>query len=106
MDETQSIFKAPQPGLARKQLTQGYHPEDFSMPGGDNRAYFAKDKDLADEFALHYGEGVIEVKVPRSVYESRLKRHEQLYQVGPHIELPIPHEDFDVLNQAERIHHD
>ena len=79
-DETQSIFKAPQPGTARKQLTEGYDPHDFSLPGGDNRAYFAKDKGLADEFAQHYGEGVIEIEVPTSVYEGRLKKHEQLYQ--------------------------
>jgi hypothetical protein len=103
--ETQSIFKAPQPGRAQKQLMEGYHPQDFSMPGGDNRAYFAKHKSLADEFAQHYGAGVIEVAVPKDLYEMRLKKHEQLYQVGPQIELPIPHEDFDVLNiSARKLH--
>jgi hypothetical protein len=76
------------------------------MAGGDNRAYFARDKGLADEFALHYGEGVIEVVVLVSVYNARLKKHEQPYQDGPQIELPIPHEDFDVLNQSVRKLHE
>jgi hypothetical protein len=104
--ETQSIFKAPQPGTAQQQLKEGYHPHDFSLPGGDNRAYFAKDKGLADEFAKHYGEGVIEIEVPTSVYAARLKKYEQLYQLGPWIELPIPHEDFDVLNKSARKLHE
>jgi hypothetical protein len=104
--ETQSIFKAPQPGKAQKQLTEGYHPEDFSSPGGDNRAYFAKDRGLADEYAQHYGEGVLEVEVPKDVYDARLRKHETPYQGGPRIELPIPHEDFDVLNRSTRKLHE
>jgi hypothetical protein len=104
--ETQSIFKAPQPDKAQTQLLEGYEPQDFSMPGGDDRAYFAKDKSLADEFAQHYGEGVIEVVILRSLYNARLKKHEQLYQEGPEVELPIPHEDFDVLNNSVRKLHE
>jgi hypothetical protein len=75
------------------------------MPGGDNMAYFWKGKGLADVYALHYGEGVLEVMVPKDVYRLRLQGHEQLYQGGPHVELPVPHADFDVLNKAIRRWH-
>jgi hypothetical protein len=102
---TENICKAPQPGLGQKLLQVGFHPADFSMPGGDNMAYFWKGKGLADVYALHYGEGILEVMVPKDVYRLRLQGHEQFYQGGPHIELPVPHADFDVLNNAMRRWH-
>ena len=103
--KTQSIYKAPEFGKSQKQLIEGYLPDDFSSPGGDHRAYFAKDRSLADEYALHYGDGVIEVEVPMEAYDARLRKYESFYQGGPRIELPIPHEDFDVLNSSTRKFH-
>jgi hypothetical protein len=104
-DHYVSIWKAPQKGKGKYQCNQGYWPEDFSEIGGDDRAYFAKEKSLAQEYARHYGEGVIEVKVLKAVYDNRLKQYEQLYQGGPRTELPIPHSEFDVLNSSEIIWH-
>jgi hypothetical protein len=103
-----SLFKAPQPGKAQRQLIDGYHAEDFPDKDGDGgRAYFAKEKDLADLYNNgSYGAGVIEVQISSDVYEGRLARHESPYQGGPLNELAIPHEDFDVLNSARRILHD
>ena len=103
--ETQSIYKAPQAGKGQKQLAEGYHPDDFpATQGSDGKAYFAKDKSIADEYAPHgpYGEGVIEVQVPKDVYDARLRQYEQPYQGGPRTELPIPPKEFDVLNNSPR----
>jgi hypothetical protein len=60
---------------------------------------------LADEYAKHYGEGVIELKVPKDVYDKQLKQYEYPYQGGPYTELPVPHRGFDALNSAERVWH-
>jgi hypothetical protein len=103
--ETENVCKAPQPGLGTKLLQQGFDPADFSMPSGDDKAYLWKGKALADDYALHYGEGILEVMVPRDAYRLRLQTHERLYQAGPHIELAVPHADFDVLNNSIRRWH-
>ncbi|MGL5097041.1 MAG: hypothetical protein ACRDD1_15745, partial [Planctomycetia bacterium] len=105
-DETQSIYKAPQPGKGKKMLKDGFHPRDFRTPGGNDSAYFAKDRSLADEYARHYCEGVIEIVIPQDIYDSRLRRYEQLYQGGPRIELKIPTTEFDLLNDMPRILHE
>lgn len=101
--DTENLCKAPQPGAGQKLLQLGFHPADFSA--GDNMAYFWKGKGLAEDYALHYGEGILEIMVPKDMYRTRLQRHEQLYQGGPHVELPVPHADFDVLNFAIRRWH-
>ncbi len=75
------------------------------MPGGDNRAYMWNGKGLSDDYARHYGEGILEVMVPEDQYRLRLRCHEQPYQGGPHIEVPVPHSDFDVLNSSIRRWH-
>jgi hypothetical protein len=103
--ETENICKAPQPGIGRKLLQQGFDPADFSMPGGDDRAYMWKGKGLAADYARHYGEGILEVMVPKDLYQLRLQGHERPYQGGPHIEVPVPHADFDVLNNSIRRWH-
>jgi hypothetical protein len=100
---TVSIYKAPQPGKGANQYENGFNKTDFC--DGDQCAYFAKEKSLSDEYAKHYGDGVIELKIPTDVYNSRMKQHEHLYQGGPRTELPVPHSEFDVLNSAERILH-
>ncbi len=98
--ETESVCKAPQPGVGRKLFQQGFDPADFSMPGGDDRAYMWKGKGLSDDYALHYAEGILEVMVLKDLFRLRLQCHEQLYQGGPHIEIRVPHADFDVLNNS------
>jgi hypothetical protein len=98
--ETENVCQAPQPGLGRKLLLHGFDPADFSMPGGDDRAYLWKGKGLSDDYALHYGEGILEVMVRKDLYELRLRCHEHPYQRGPHIEVPVPHADFAVLNSS------
>ena len=101
----QSIYKAPQKGLGDILRDQGFHPKNFSDPDGDNLAYFAKQRRLAEEFARSYGDGVLEVQIPQDIYDSRISRYEFPYQGGPEIEIPIPHSEFDVLNEATRILH-
>jgi intein/homing endonuclease len=98
----QTIYKAPQHGMGEKLLKEGFRPDDFSDPGGDNLAYFAKERELAEEYARYYKDGVLEVDIPEDIYNQRIKKHERLYQGGPLTEIPIPHEDFDVLNNANR----
>jgi RHS repeat-associated protein len=103
--EAQSIYKAPQAGKGQKQLTEGYHADDFpATQGNDGKACFAKEKSIADEYAPHgpYGEGVIEVQVPKDVYDARLRQYEEPYHGGPRTQLPIPHKEFDVLNNSPR----
>lgn len=100
--ETENVCKAPQYGMGQILLRRGFDPADFSMPGGDDRAYLWKGKGLSEDYALHYGEGVLEIMVPKDIYDARLRRHERLYQTGPHVEVPVPHGDFDVLNNSIR----
>lgn len=101
--DTVSIFKAPQRGKGASQYQNGYNTKNFC--DGDQCAYFAKERSLAEDYAKHYGDGVIELKIPKDVYNSRMKQHEYLYQGGPRTELAVPHSEFDVLNSAERIWH-
>jgi hypothetical protein len=102
-DETQSIFKAPQPGMGDRLLNEGFLAEDFA--GGDNVAHFAKERALADLYAWNYGEGVLELQIPKDVYDSRLLQYEQPYVPGPYTELKIPIHEFDILNNAPRVLH-
>ncbi|MGE5660607.1 MAG: polymorphic toxin-type HINT domain-containing protein, partial [Actinomycetota bacterium] len=97
-----TIYKAPQPGMGEKLLNDGFHPEGFFDPDGDNLAYFAKERELAEIYEQFYKDGILEVDIPKDVYDRRIKRHEKPYQGGPLIEIPIPQEDFDVLNDAVR----
>jgi hypothetical protein len=64
-------------------------------------AYFAKQRELAEQYAKLYGEGVLEVDIPKSVYDARIRPHEVPYLSDPKlIEIPVPHSAFDVLNAA------
>lgn len=103
--ETENVCKAPQPGNGCKLLQWGFDPADFSLPGGDDRAYVRKGKGLSDDYAMHYGEGILEVMVSKDLYSLRLECYERLYQGGPHIEIPVPHADFYVLNNSIRRWH-
>jgi RHS repeat-associated protein len=98
------IYKAPQLGLAEKLLYQGFYPEDFSE--GYQTAFFAKNKNLADDYASRkgvYDGRVLEIDIPKRIYKQRIAKYEKLYQGGPEIEVEIPHSAFDVLNSSRRI---
>jgi hypothetical protein len=99
-----TLHKAPQNAqIAAKLLAVGFDPLDFSQPGGTNAAYFAKERNLAEEWRLQYGAGVLEIDIPLSEYVARLQEHEQPYPDGSgRTEVLVPHADFDVLNRATR----
>ena len=101
--DTVSLFKASQRGLGDSHYANGYKAADF--PG--NGAYFAKDSSaIADSYATHYGEGVIETRVPRSVYDEHFAEHEMPYLGTPSgTELAIPPGKLDFLSQFDRIWH-
>lgn len=106
--DTVSLFKAPQPGLGASQYENGYLATDFpGSPGQipDGNAYFARSQSIADEFAQSYGEGVIETRVPADVYAERYAQYERLYQGGPRVEVPIPANEVESLNEFPRIWH-
>jgi hypothetical protein len=72
-----SIYKAPQKGQGARQLAFGYGAADFVV-GGNNRLYFAKDRWIADSYAFHYGEGVIEIQIDEKEYDANLKQYEKV----------------------------
>jgi hypothetical protein len=61
-----SLSKAPQRGLGADQYAEGYKSADF--PG--NGAYFGLGENgraIAESYAVHYGEGVIETRIPADI---------------------------------------
>ncbi|MEU3414356.1 putative T7SS-secreted protein [Streptomyces sp. NPDC006658] len=108
-EEVQSIYKAPQRGQGDFQEQYGYRAEDF--PGGpddpymNGLVYFAKERQLAEMYAKHYGEGVIEIRIPKVHYFEKFSRHEHPYEGGPLTELEIPNTVVEELNQYPRIRH-
>jgi hypothetical protein len=58
--ETVSLFKASQRGLGAKHLQEGYKAADFPGKG----ALFSRQKEVAGIYATHYGEGIIETRIP------------------------------------------
>ncbi|KRF39617.1 hypothetical protein ASH01_19930 [Terrabacter sp. Soil811] len=101
-EDTVSLFKASQKGLGESHYANGYKPADF--PG--NGAYFAREKEIADSYASHYGEGVIETRVPRGAYDEHLAQYEMKYLgAPPGTELAIPPHMLDFVSQFERIWH-
>lgn len=114
-NEFVSIYKAPQKGKALKQFKDGFLPKDFpeALPGkvpagfldDGGKAFFAKEKSLADEFAKIYGEGVIEIRIPSNIYNEYFSILERTMLGSKKIELAIPHELFQQLNKFERLLH-
>jgi hypothetical protein len=100
-EAVETIFKAPQPGKGTHQLENGFHPKDFA--NGDQLAYFAKQRELAEDYARNYGDGILEVDIPRTLYDKRIKPLEKAYLSDPSLtEIPIPHSEFEILNSAIR----
>ncbi|WP_338672158.1 putative T7SS-secreted protein [Streptomyces sp. SCSIO 30461] len=107
---TQSIWKAPQRGQGDFQEHYGYLKENF--PGGpddpylNGLVYFAKERTIPDtKYAPFYGEGVIEIRIPKSEYEALFARYEKPYEGGPEIELEIPNTIVEELNKYPRERH-
>ncbi|MFF4702247.1 DUF6531 domain-containing protein [Streptomyces sp. NPDC001297] len=109
---TQSIFKAPGRKLGEQQEKYGYREADF--PGDpdapdyiypNGRVYFAKERHIAEKYAKSYGEGVIEIKIPKSEYAAKYEKYERNYEGGPEKELEIPNNVVEDLNQYPRVRH-
>ncbi|WP_240801609.1 putative T7SS-secreted protein [Streptomyces sp. A1136] len=103
------IYKAPQRGMGHVQETLGFLEEHF--PGGpqdpymNGLAYFAKERELAEVYARHYGEGVIEIRIPTAEYLKRFAGFEHPYEGGPLTELEIPNSTVEQLNGYWRKRH-
>ncbi|WP_051362846.1 RHS repeat-associated core domain-containing protein [Amycolatopsis thermoflava] len=105
-DEYVPLYKAPQRGLGQQQYEHGYRADDYGGTGPwAAGAFFARDRELADTYAGHYGEGVIEIQVPASDYADRFEPFEQPYQGGPLTEVEIPASRVEELNQYPRKWH-
>ena len=100
-EAVETIFKAPQRGKGAHLLENGFHPKDFA--DGDQLAYFAKQRELAEDYARNYGDGILEVDIPKTLYDNRIKPLEKAYLSDPRLtEIPIPHSEFEILNSAIR----
>jgi len=88
--------------MGEKLLNDGFHPKEFFDPDGDNLAYFAKERELAEIYEKFYRDGILEVDISKDVYDARIKQYETSYQGGSLTEIPSPQEHFDVLNNANR----
>ncbi|MFD1145582.1 DNRLRE domain-containing protein [Saccharothrix hoggarensis] len=106
-----SVWKAPGKGAGQRTFDQGFRKSDYPgspgarQPDPDGTAYFAKERGLADTYARSYGEGVIEVRVPRGDYDRLFRQFERKYQGGPLIELRIPADVVEKLNRYPRVWH-
>ncbi|MER5929828.1 putative T7SS-secreted protein [Streptomyces sp. NPDC002054] len=107
--DTVPIYKAPQRNQGETQELLGFLKENF--PGGQDDpylnglVYFAKQRELADVYAKHYGEGVIEVRIPVAEYLAQYQKYERSYEGGPLTELEIPNSVVEDLNQYWRKRH-
>ncbi|MGH9225994.1 MAG: DUF6531 domain-containing protein, partial [Acidimicrobiales bacterium] len=102
------LFKAPQPGFGADQYANGWNRNNLTAdddPSFGEFATFAKERELADLFASSYGEGVIEVLIPRDIYDANFARYEYPYEGGPLTELEIPFGQLPLLNQFPRAWH-
>ncbi len=80
----EKIFKAPQPGKGQKLLDEGFDPNDFPLDElNDGRAYFGKQRQLADKYDDVYGDGVLELEILKDIYDARIRPHEVPYLSDP-----------------------
>ncbi|MFF2524888.1 RHS repeat-associated core domain-containing protein, partial [Streptomyces liangshanensis] len=106
-DDVQSLYKAPQRGQGDFQEEHGYLRENFpgspDDPYENGLVYFAKERQIAEKYAPHYGEGIIEVRIPRADYDSQFAGYERPYEGGPLTELEIPNTVVEDLNKYPRV---
>ncbi|MFE7115104.1 hypothetical protein ACFU99_06725 [Streptomyces sp. NPDC057654] len=104
-----SLFKAPSRGRGQYHYENGFLERDFPgdphNPYMDGTAYFAKERELANNYANHYGDGVIEVRIPADKYAEHFKKHEYPYEGGPLTEVTIPNTEVEKLNEYPRHWH-
>lgn len=90
-------------------------PEDFPGPGRpgaghpDGCCYVTRDEGVADSYAEHYGEGVLEVKVDGDYLDANLKGLERdHWGSAGGSEIPIPNNMLDGVNEntVERVLHE
>jgi RHS repeat-associated protein len=104
-----TIYRAPQKGTGQKQYTMGFNPVDFlptkTEPWRDGKVYFAapNSRSIAVEYSQSYGEGILQVHIPKAIYDVHFKYLERPYQGEPiRRELPIPVSLFPILNSFLR----
>lgn len=113
--ETVNIYKAPQPGMAKKLLMNGFQPKDFPLDAGlglNGQAYFAApdSKFLAEYWAKQYSDTIIQVTMPKSIYNDVFRPYNPALQTGERRylgppggnEVSIPNTLFPVLNTFPR----
>ncbi len=107
------IYKAPQRGMTKKLLDEGFLPEDFpgdqkinSFP--DGKAYFGL-QDQGREIALDYASraggydpNVIEIRIPAQDFVRYFESYVGSYDGIPAAEVAIPNTDFNILNRYPR----
>ncbi|WP_347560685.1 RHS repeat-associated core domain-containing protein [Streptomyces sp. AcH 505] len=103
------LFKAPQRSQGKNFRERGFKKEDFPGEEGglpDGQAYFAKNNAaVAEKYAKAYGQGVIEIRIPKAEYE-RLNKREYLYEGGPDVEVVVPKASVEELNRYEWTWHE
>ncbi|MFC8086043.1 RHS repeat-associated core domain-containing protein [Streptomyces sp. NPDC057340] len=104
--ETISFFKAPNRGHGQHQHVNGYRDKLNAYP--DGRAYFGvgdEGRNIAEQYAKAYGEGIIEIQIPLDDYLMYFKRNVFKYEGGPAQEAAIPNYDLELLNDYPRWWH-
>ncbi|WP_337045401.1 hypothetical protein [Emticicia sp. 17c] len=89
--------------MGQKLLKNGFQPEYF--PLGDGDAYFAgpNSRHIAEEYAKAYGEGILEVRIPKEIYNKTFRIFERPMGSRPGTELVIPQTAFPLLNSQVRV---
>jgi len=82
--------------------THGFQPSQFQSEGSNGFAYFTRDRAVAEKYARSYGEGIIEVVVPKRDFDAKFARYEYPYEGGPLTELEIPINSVSQLNSYPR----
>jgi RHS repeat-associated protein len=98
-DQTVSLFKAPQRGMGDCMYTHGFQASQFQ--DGDQTAYFTRDRSVAEKYADAYGEGIIEVVMPKRDFDAKFAQYEHGYD-GHSTQVGIPASKVSQLNQYPR----
>jgi len=103
------IWKTSRRGSGERHLRDGYSLEDFPGTAGDQPdgcAYFAKDRWIAEAFAVRnltgYEDFVIEIALPKPIYAQLFQRYERPLMLGARqgTQLVIPSAELQALNQT------
>jgi|ERR1043165_6813704 hypothetical protein len=105
-----SPWKAPRQKLVRTFMARSFDPKYFrGAPGQffDGKAYFAKQRELADEYERYYGGGVIEVQMESEDYRVRFQCFEEQYQATNWLQIAVPRDFLELFNRmtVRRIWH-